>query len=654
MHKKIPPKNKTLRNRPKHWAKLLCGILSLGSLNLGSFAAARQVFIGGKAQASAIDTQMLGQARITEGIAVWMLPKLGISVRNDPQDVRLLLGKRELRYSATQGWQALGFRLSQKLPEPEVLDGSLYVPLAALPLLGMRYAENSNQVRFLAPLEIVTTTLPPSQSAPTDQTTPTVQADQSDTSSRQPSQTNKPNHPQTDTEVQQPASWPSLKLVRAGHQQHRNIATERIVLELDTNSTDLTGYQLSKDQNYKGTNTEQVRLTLQLPQIRSKAKAVELSSGTQLALNPNSNGLKVEIDSSYGHHNIFALKNPARLVIDSTKLLNNDSAPPINPEKLPEGVSYQQRGGLHLLSFDPQLYRTEVVSAPTGETLTVSKLVQQAGGIAGINGGYFDISSLLPVDLVVQNGLMTAGSLERRATLGFTAQGQVLVGFPKPRYVLSGPFGKVMVNSVRSQANDQLLTAFLGNGQTSVGRHDMLTIYIQPQKRGIQRVILGDNVPPKGMLALTFHPQKFPQLPNNASQPLEVYIDWRTDESLPWGKAVHALSAGPLMVKNGRAALDPQKENFNFSSGVFKLAPQSAYGLRSGKPTLAYLELGTPSSFASALAGAGFSVAVRLDSGSSSTIYTEAGYGPYAGYTNTRWGRKVVNALVMVPKNSTK
>ncbi|MFC6591732.1 hypothetical protein ACFP81_06700 [Deinococcus lacus] len=139
-------------------------------------------------------------------------------------------------------------------------------------------------------------------------------------------------------------------------------------------------------------------------------------------------------------------------------------------------MTYTRRGELHLLSFDPARYRPRVVSVRRGERTRLSQLVAQVGGVAGINGGYFDMNTGVPVDLVVQRGLMTASSLEKRAALGVTAQGQVLLGYPKPRYWVSGRFGTLRVNAVTPQAKPDLLTAFVGDGQTAVGATGLLTL----------------------------------------------------------------------------------------------------------------------------------------------------------------------------------
>ena len=114
-------------------------VLTLSAALLGSsllgLAGARPVAIGGVVQSAAVGTQALPGG---EMLPVWTLPRLGVTVRNDPVDVRLLLGTRELRYAPATGWRAVGFTLSAKLPAPQLTGGSLFVPLAALNALGLQ------------------------------------------------------------------------------------------------------------------------------------------------------------------------------------------------------------------------------------------------------------------------------------------------------------------------------------------------------------------------------------------------------------------------------------------------------------------------------------------------------------------------------------
>ena len=644
-------------------------------------AQARPVMIGTVLQAPAVATRQLGGQ---EMLAVWTLPRLGVQVRNDPGDLRLRLGSRELRYAPATGWQAVGLSLGTPPPAPQLVGGSLYAPLAALRLLGVGVQRDAPELlTFAAPASVPGETLPPSETAPAleravpgksvkAQTTPAparpAQSSAAQPSSVQPypapTRTGAPSAPGLESAparapgvpgpapsspvgpaapVAAPSFAQTLVTVRVNRELRRTVELQRVVLELSAPAS----YQVERLPD---------GLSVRLAGVRATPSSERLPSGDTLDLSAEAGGTRVTLRTKGGRSEVFALENPARVVVDTVTYLNGTVPPPIDPEGLPAGVTYRQAGLVQLLSFDPALFEARVVSAPHGQSAQVSALVRSVGGAAGVNASYFDPLSSLPVDLVVTGGLMTAPSLERRGTVGFTAAGQWLFGYPKPRYRVSGPFGEVQVNSVGARVRPELLTAFVGDGRSAVGGAGLVTLHATapqatPGAGTVQAVHTERHVPPAGTLSLTFDPARFPDLPRQAGAPLTVTLDWR-GETPGWGVAREALSAGPLLVRAGQVVIDPGRERFDTGAGVWRPTRQVALGLLGGQPTLAYFEYGTPENFAAALAKLGFSDALRLDSGSSATAYVEGGYAGLGGYLNSVWSRPVPNAVVFVPKSA--
>lgn len=675
----------------------MLGLALLG----GAFgqAGARSVAIGGVVQAPAVDSKPLAGG---EMLAVWTLPRLGVSVRNDPRDTRLKYGSRELRYAPSAGWQAVGFKTALNLPAPQSVNGSLYVPLSAVKTLGIRLlAEAPDVLDFAAPAVVPSVTLPPSAEDPaapspvvataktplppkavaTVPSTPKPPVAQVSTPPKVPVTAPVANLPRpaptppkavvtpvptppvtppitpqapspaavtplpepappTPPVVPQPAQpIANLDTIRVSHTLHRNVQVRRVVLELSGPAPQTI-------------SREKAGLSILLNAVTASAVNQTFETGDSMTVTPSTAGATVRLSAENSSSEIFTLDNPNRVVIDTTTLLNNDVPPPIDPDNLPEGVTYTNKGTLHLLSFDPARFQAQVVSAPSGRFNDIASLVKSVQGVAGVNGGYFDPASALPVDLVVKNGLMVAPSLERRATVGFTATGDALFGYPKPRYMLSGPFGSLKVNTVGSKVRRDLLQAFVGDGQTAVGADDLTTLYVSLGSSTVQSALTGRVVPPVGTLALTFDSAKFPQLPRAAGAALTTSLTWRADDA-PWDSARDALSAGPLLVSGGKVALNPSREMFDTSAGIWRPTRQVALGTLGGKPTIAYFEYGTPESFAAALAGAGVRDAIRMDSGSSASAYLTGGYANLGGYLNTVWSQRVPNAIVFVPKAAT-
>nr|WP_216327316.1 phosphodiester glycosidase family protein [Deinococcus aestuarii] len=656
-------------------------------------AGARPVAIGGVRQAAAVESRVVAGG---EALAVWTLPRLGVAVRNDPRDLRLLLGERELRFSPERGWRALGFSLAAdvRLGTPQLVGGSLYVPVAAVRALGVQVlADAPDILDFAAPATVPVATLPPSPDAPAPAAgraepaapirppaspvsaaplSPTAQARPA---ARPPEPVERPRPsaapvtPPPPTPVvpappapvptppaqapaptpppTPPASVANLDTVRISRTLHRTVEVQRVVLELSGEAP----HQVTRE----GTG-----LSVLLPGVTAGRLTQTLESGDLLSVEPDVVGgpagtrtaqTTVRLRTGGGLSEIFTLEDPPRVVIDTTTHTDTRVPPPIDPEELPQGVTYRARGTLHLLSFDPGRFQPRVVTAPPGAARDVASLVKGAGGVAGVNGGYFDPASHLPVDLVAVGGLMTAPSLERRATVGFTAQGGTFFGYPRPRYVLNGEFGSVTVNSVGAKVRPELLTAFVGDGRTAVGTNGLTTLYLAPGGSAVSRVVTGRDVPPAGVLSFTFDPARFPQLPRGVGERLSPTLNWQATDA-PWTTAQDALSAGPLLVREGRVALNPAREQFDTRAGVWRPTRQVAFGVMAGQPTIAYLEHGSPEAFAAALAAAGVRDAVRLDSGSSATAYLTGGYGGLGGYLNTVWSRPVPNAIVFVPRGN--
>ncbi|MDO4263915.1 MAG: hypothetical protein Q4C67_06940 [Deinococcus sp.] len=583
--------------------------LPLATLSLAALptAQARPLNIGGEAQSAALNSRELSGG---EALAVWTLPRLGVAVRNDPQDLRLLYGGRELRWAPGRGWQAVGFAPAAALPAPQQVGQSLYVELDILQALGLPLRVTPQAIEVPAPRSVPAGTLPPSPAAGTGTNTATAAA-------------GRPVH--------------ILQSVRHSTSRQRTVEFQRTVLELQGGGEAF--YQVQQRDG---------GVTLSLPYTRAAARSEILDGGAVLLISPLGGGSQLDLLTGGGQTRIFTLQNPARIVLDTVVYRDRSQTPPVAPELLPQGVRYQQRGGLSLLSFDPSRYRPRVVTAPWGQRTGLAALVRSAGGVAGINGGYFDMQSGKPVDLVAQGGVMRIGSLQKRATLGFTPAGEVLLGYPAPRYVAEAGGQRLTVNQMTPLPRPELLTAWAGDGRT-VGAAGLVTLTVRPGTDRVLAAQSGTVTTQPGNLYLTFDPARFPALPRTAGAPLGLRLEWNAGDA-PWPSAQDALSAGPLLLRGGQSVLNPQREGFDTSGSIWRATHQTAFGLLDGWPTFAYLERGTPEQLLAALRAAGLSDAVRMDSGGSSAVYLTGGYADLGGYLNPAWSRDIPNAVVMVPR----
>ena len=559
----------------------------LWTLLLAPVALARAVKLAGQSLSPIIETKTLPSGR--EGLPLWFLPRAGIAVENTASSITLSLSDRTLVFTLGVGWS--GDFNFPALPNPELFGGSVHVALEVLRALGLPLRE-SRDALDLNPL---------------------------------------------DTTVDRVAL---LTSIRRSSRVEGGQEISRLTLEF---SRPLE-FRLEKV-------PRQVRVSLEGVSVWASADPlygdlpgqgmVRYSVKPQANSQPNSqpNSLDSAHEAIFtletvdnASSEVFTLDNPFRIVLDTHLLLE--------PPQLPAGVALRELGTLRMLTFDPHRYAVQVATAHSGEVKTVAEFVQGSGAVAGINGGYFDPASGLAVDLVALGGQMLSASLERRSTLGLTADGTLIFGTPKPRYLLETALGTLKVNTLASKPRPEWLTAFVGDGQTAVGADGYVTLYV---KAGlISRVERSSSVPAPTEWTVTFQSVRFPQIPLELGAALPVRLEWFSSDFVG---VQSALSAGPLLVRDGLNVLNGPLEGFDTRSSLWRRTRQVGFGvLSTGEYALLYLEWGTPEEFAQALEAAGLRVALRLDSGSSAAVFVGG------DYLNSGFKRRVPNALVLVPR----
>ena len=626
---------------------LSCTLLTaLGLSAVLGLAGARPVALGGVMTSPRTETKPLSGG--TEGLPVWFLPRLGVTVQNSAGSLSLSYAGRSLNFVSGR-WLAQNIgTVPAVLPVPELYGGSLHVGVSVLAVLGVPVLADTPDVLDYAPAgapgsltgEIAPVGVQPQPVAP-----PLVPVPPVTQPPVTPSPVTQPPAPQPPiVQPPQPPFTPlaSLTSVRRSRSLDRNIELQRVVLELSAP----VAYTVARDRS---------GLSISLPGVSSGPQTVQLESGDDLGVSMGAAGSTFRLDTRGGVSEVFTLPDPARIVIDTTTNVDSSVPPPVQQGALPDGVTLRKLGGLSLLTFDAR-YAPRVVAAPLGRASAVADLVKAQGGVAGVNGGYFDPSSSLPVDLVALGGLMVAPSLEKRATLGLDAQGAPKLGYPRPRYVLSAPGLQLTVNSVGARPNPLWVTAFVGDGHTQAGGDGLTTLVLQgglspllAPAGTVARALSGRFVPAAGDFAVTFDPARYPGLALPSGSPLSYSLNWQTPG---WDGVQQALAAGPLLVSGGKLALDPAREGFDTSGSIWRATRQVAFITVGDRTGVAFLDNGTPGDFARALVGAGVSSAMRLDSGSSATVYVTGGYLNAGGYLNTVWSRPVPNALVFVPRVS--
>jgi len=546
---------------------------------LANFAVARVIKLSGQTLTPVIETKTLPSGR--EGLPLWFLPRAGIAVENIASRITLSFSDRTLIFTPNVGWS--GDFVFPALPSPELFGGSVHVALEVLRALGLPLRESADMLD-LNPVD--TTAL--------------------------------------------------LTSIRRSSRVEDGLEISRLTLEFNRPLE----FRLEK-------LPRQVRVSLEGVSVWASADPLYgdlLSQGmVRYSVKPKANLQANSQDNTQeatftletvdnASSEVFTLDNPFRIVVDTHLVLE--------PPQLPAGVALRELGALRILSFDPRRYAVQVATAHSGEVKTVAEFVQGSGAVAGINGGYFDPASGLAVDLVALGGQMLSASLERRSTLGLTADGSPIFGTPKPRYLLETARDTLRVNTLASKPRPEWLTAFVGDGQTPVGADGYATLYVKAGK--IVRVERSSSVPAPSEWTVTFQSARFPQIPLELGAALPVRLEWFSSD---FNGVQSALSAGPLMIRGGQNVLNGPLEGFDTRSSLWRRTRQVGFGvLSTGEYALLYLEWGTPEEFAHALEAAGLRVALRLDSGSSAAVFVGK------DYLNSGFKRRVPNALVLIPR----
>ncbi len=186
----------------------------------------------------------------------------------------------------------------------------------------------------------------------------------------------------------------------------------------------------------------------------------------------------------------------------------------------------------------------------------------------------------------------------------------------------------------------QWLTYFVGDGFVPTGGLGFVTLVIQDGT--ILELHDESFIPTAGLVTFSFNPLALVGLTANIGDILTINTTW--SDPL-FASAQDVLAAGPKLVTNSLYAVNAALEGFDPSKEIWRKTKQVAIGLdQQNNWVVAFLELGTPEEFATALVAAKLKDAMRLDSGGSAQVFLTGGMLPNSA------SRAVPNAIVFVSK----
>jgi exopolysaccharide biosynthesis protein len=205
---------------------------------------------------------------------------------------------------------------------------------------------------------------------------------------------------------------------------------------------------------------------------------------------------------------------------------------------------------------------------------------RDSGAIAAINANYFK-SNGIPLGTLIQDGDWLAGPLYDRVTLGFTKGGYARidrVSLHGLLYTDSVEHPVLWVNNVnqprRTGSHCILYTRHWGAKATLP--YPGVLIAVDANGRVIDRDDLKLDIPYGGYVLADSKGSAIASLKSGES----VNIRWKISPG-DWDNVVEAVSGGPLLLKDGKLALDLKKEKFPSSFVGSHIHQRTACGITS-------------------------------------------------------------------------
>jgi len=377
-------------------------------------------------------------------------------------------------------------------------------------------------------------------------------------------------------------------------------------------------------------------LEFTLPPLLVPAGVPEDVGGVAVDVVADEAGTRLRLSGPAFRYDVFPLAFPTRLVLDVLPRRDLDVAEV--DEQIAPGVRYQRilaptaEGGsvVHLVHITGGGGEFRVVGGDRTPR-TVRDLA--SGGVVAINAGYFDTTTFQAIGyLLVDHGLVSLPS-RNRASIAFGPNGTIIDRL-RAEVRLHTSYGRIDVGG-------------LGDGGVAVvtapgalaGPPDRGVLVVQ-DGRVVENKVGPRRVPDDGY-ALVYPPdlRALALLDHGDAVILDTNLDPVAFES-----ARYAVEAGPLLLKDGLAAYEPDVEGFASGQRILDgLTQQAAIGVMDdGAVILVVAETMRAADLVPLFAWLGAKDAMRLDSGSSTTLVVNG------RVVNRATERRVASAIVYV------
>ncbi len=357
---------------------------------------------------------------------------------------------------------------------------------------------------------------------------------------------------------------------------------------------------------------------------------------------------------------VATLADPPRLIVD----VRNEAVPNDRDIAWAEGLRYREQTvmtgtgrafpsqTLEINLRQPGLKLRPLWNRTTGMvgTITLPLLADRNGVAAALNGGFFNVNRQLPVGPLRFEGRWLAGPVLERGAIAWNDEGQVAI--ERLRYQEEVVVGDRVVpltelNSGYVRPGIARYTPDWGPAYQPLTDNEVL-IPVQPQG-GIMRIGARQAGGKAGSQAVPIPRNGYLLVVRNAGETLSFLTEGAavqgTARTVPpvFSELPYALGGGPLLLRDGQAVLDTNREGFRPPFDR-QGAPRSVVATTVNGTLLLTAIGGTPTlpETIEVLRQLGAHNALNLDGGGSSTLYLGG------QIRNRRQLRPIHNALGIV------
>ena len=200
-----------------------------------------------------------------------------------------------------------------------------------------------------------------------------------------------------------------------------------------------------------------------------------------------------------------------------------------------------------------------------GRGSELTRMVQENFGVAGLNANFFDPGTFTPIGLVIRNGELLSRDWGRRAAVGIDYFGRLKFFRPDLDLFLRTPGGDITVQGLNRPVGDDDVVVYTPEYGKEISSRRLSVVLEIQNGRVISRSASSPDFIESNQTVVVATGNKRSSL-GGIGPGDEAEFDWTMEPFVPMLRG--AVSAGPLLMKDGINVLDFDRENFSQNGGL--------------------------------------------------------------------------------------